>query len=184
MMQKILLIFFLLFLNSVSQASIKKKIIENLNNTQNLSFNFEQNIKNKIETGKCIIKYPKKIFCKYNLSNEKVLVSNGKSLVIKTKNGIYYRYPITNTPLNYILDKDFLIKQIENLSERVIENKFINFTIFKNDNEINLFFDRDNYNLIGWQVLDIYQNINITYISSIKKNKILNKNIFKIPLKN
>ena len=33
-------------------------------NTNNLFFNFEQNINGKIQTGLCTIKYPKKIFCK------------------------------------------------------------------------------------------------------------------------
>ena len=94
----------------------------------------------KVETGKCIIEYPKKILCKYNLANEKILVSNGKSLVIKTKNGSYYRYSIKSTPLDYILDKKFLINEIKNLKQRIIDNKFINFTFFKNENEINIVF--------------------------------------------
>ena len=51
--------------------------------TNNLSFNFIQTINNKNENGKCIIKYPKKIWCEYNNSNKKIIVSNGKSLVIK-----------------------------------------------------------------------------------------------------
>ena len=46
---------------------------------------------------------------------------------------------------------------------------------------INIFFDKDNYTLVGWQTLDIYQNLAITYISSVKKNMILKKNIFKLP---
>ena len=80
----------------------KENIINNLKNINNLSFNFEQNINGKIENGNCIIEYPKKNFCKYNNLNNKILVSNGKSLVIKTKNGSYYRYN-KKTPLNYIL---------------------------------------------------------------------------------
>ena len=103
---------------------------------------------------------------------------NGKSLVIKTNNGTYYKYSITKTPLDYILDKKFLLKELQNLEERIIDNKFINFTIFKNENEINIFFDKKRFNLIGWQILDIYQNLNITYLSSIKKNQTLKKNIF------
>ena len=63
----------------------------------------------KLENGNCTIEYPKKIFCKYNLKNKKVLVSNGRSLVIKTNNS-YYIYPLEKTPLNLILDKNFLIK--------------------------------------------------------------------------
>ena len=180
-MKKILLIFLFINFNSYALSSVKENIINSLKITNNLSFNFEQNINGKIEKGNCIIEYPKKIFCKYDKSNNKVLVSNGKSLVIKTKSGSYYRYSIESTPLNYILDKTFLINEIKNLKERIINDKFINFTIFKDENEINIFFDINNFNLIGWQTLDVYQNLNITYLSSLKKNKILKKNTFKLP---
>jgi len=180
-MKKILLLFLIINFNNIAFSSIKQSIVNNLINIENLSFNFEQNINGKIETGNCIIKYPKKIFCAYNKSNGKILVSNGKSLVIKNKTGSYYRYSIKRTPLNYILDKKFLINEIENLDERIIEDKFVNFTILKDENEINIFFDIDNFNLIGWQTLDIYQNLNITHISSLKKNTNLKKNIFKLP---
>ena len=183
-MKNILSIIFIFFFNTYALSSNKENIIKSLYNTTNLSFNFEQSINGKIETGNCIIEYPKKILCNYNLANKKILVSNGKSLVIKTKSGSYYRYSIKSTPLDYILDKKFLIDEIKNLEQRIVNNKFINFTFFKNENEINLFFDKDNYNLIGWQTLDIYQNLNITYLSSIKKNIILKKNTFKLPVAN
>ncbi len=183
-MKNILLIFLLINFNSVALSSIKENIINNLLNTKNLSFNFEQNINGKVETGNCVIEYPKKIYCKYNNLNGKILVSNGKSLVIKTKNGIYYRYAIKRTPLNYILDKKFLINQIQSLEKRIIDDRFINFTIFRDENEINVFFDIKNFDLIGWQTLDIYQNLNITYLSFLKKNQILKKNIFKLPTLN
>ena len=51
-------IFFILFSNS--NASNKEKIIENLQNIENLNFKFEQNINGKIENGNCTIQYPKK----------------------------------------------------------------------------------------------------------------------------
>jgi len=181
-MKKLLVIFFIFIFSSVASATIKENIIKNLTNIQNLNFNFEQNINGKIETGNCTIEYPKKIFCNYNLTNKKILVSNGKSLVIRT-NRSYYRYPIKKTPLKLILDKNFLINEIRNLSGRIIDNRYINFTILRDENEINIFFDKKNYNLIGWQILDIYQNLNITYLSSIKKNQILEKNLFKLPNK-
>ena len=180
-MKKILFIFFFVSFNNFAFGSAKESVINNLKNINNLSFNFEQNINGKIETGNCTIEYPKKIFCHYNSSDNKVLVSNGKSLVIKSKNGSYYRYSIKRTPLNYILDKDFMINEIKNLKARMINNKFINFKILKEDNEINIFFDNQNYNLIGWQTIDIYQNLSITYISSLKRNKVLKKKIFKLP---
>ena len=166
-----------------SNAEIKKKIIQNLNKTKNLDFKFEQNINGKIENGNCTVKYPKKIYCEYARSNNKILVSNGKSLVIKTRTS-YYRYPLEKTALNLILDKNYLINKIYDLKERIVDNNLINFTILENDNEINIFFDNNTFDLIGWQNTDIYQNFNITFLSSIRKNRIISKDIFKIPSQN
>ena len=182
-MLRFFLIFFFVILSSYSNAEIKDGIIQNLKNTNNLDFKFEQNINGKIENGNCTIEYPKKIFCEYARSNNKVLVSNGKSLVIKTRTS-YYRYPLEKTPLNLILDKNFLINKILNIEERIIDEKLVNFTILEKDNEINIFFDKESYELIGWQNTDIYQNFNITYLSSIRKNRVLSKNLFKIPSQN
>ncbi len=182
-MKNFFLLFFLLLLTSKVSASQKVQIIKNLKNLDNLSFKFEQNINGKIQTGNCTIEYPKKIFCNYDLKNKKILVSNGRSLVIKTKND-YYVYPLEKTPLNLILDKNFLLDKIEELDERNIDDKFINFIFEENENEINLFFDVKTSNLIGWQTLDLYQNLSITYLSSIIKNRDLNKNLFTLPKRN
>ena len=110
-------------------------------------------------------------------------MSDGKSLVIKTITS-YYRYPLNKTPLNLILDKDFLINKINILNERIVDETLINYTIKENDIEINVFFNNDTYDLIGWQNTDVYQNFNITFLSSIRKNRIISKNIFKLPTKN
>ena len=182
-MLKYLLLIFLSFLTTESIANNKENIINNLKNTNNIRFEFEQNINQKIEKGNCIVQYPKKIFCEYVGSNNKVLVSNGKSLVIKTKTS-YYRYPLEKTPLNYILDKNFLIKKIYNLKENVLDNSFISFIINENDNEINIFFEKTTSHLMGWQTKDIYQNVSITLLSSVKKNEIIDEDLFTIPLQN
>ena len=182
-MKKYIVILFFLILVSNSYANNKINIIKNLKGTKNLDFNFEQNINGKIENGNCTIEYPKKIFCEYARSNNKILVSNGKSLVIKTITS-YYRYPINKTPLNFILDKDFLISKIDILEERIIDESYINYTIKEKDNEINIFFDKETFDLIGWQNTDIYQNFNITFLSSIRKNRVISKNIFKLPTQN
>ncbi len=180
MIKKIFLITSLiLFINNAS-ASIKNNIINKFNDIENISFKFEQNINGKIEKGDCTIEYPKKIFCKYDLANNKILVSNGKSLVIKTINS-YYLYPLEKTPLSLILDKEFLLKKIKYLDERDINENFVNFSFKENDNEINLFFDKKTFNLIGWQTIDIYQNISITYLSSIRRNQKLEKKLFQLP---
>jgi outer membrane lipoprotein-sorting protein len=178
-MFKYFFIFICLILFSNSQANKKEKIINNLQNTKNVNFKFEQNINGKIENGNCTIEYPKKIYCKY-IKNNKILVSNGKSLVIKTQTS-FYRYPLNKTPLNLILDKKFLIKNVNNLKEKKLNGSRISFEIEENNNEINVFFDNKTFNLIGWKTKDIYQNLNVTYLSSILKNQQINKNLFKLP---
>jgi len=179
-MIKYLSIIFFFFSINTSLANNKENIINNLKETKNINFDFEQNINEKIEKGNCVLEYPKKIFCEYSGSNNKILVSNGKSLVIKTSVS-YYRYPLEKTPLNFILDKNYLINKIYNLEEKIINESFINYKINENGSEINIFFDNNSFNLIGWQTKDVYQNLNITFLSSVKKNEPINKNIFKLP---
>ena len=181
-MLKYFLIFFIFISTCYSNAEIKDRIIENLANTDNLNFKFEQNINGKIENGNCTIQYPKKIYCKY-IKNNKILVSNGKSLVIKTQTS-FYRYPLNKTSLDLILDKKFLIKKVNNLKEKKLDGSRISFEIKENENEINVIFDNKTFNLIGWQTKDIYQNVNITYLTSIQINQNVDKNLFKLPIQN
>ena len=109
-------------------------------------------------------------------------MSNGKSLVIKNRNsGTTYIYPLKKTPLLFLLDKNYLIKKINTLEPKEIDNKYINYKILENNSEINIFFDKKTFNLIGWQTEDIYRNLTITFISSIKINQKINDNIFILP---
>ena len=184
MLRFFILLFLLNFYNPVF-SSTKEKIISQMQLTNNLSFNFIQTIGDKSENGKCIIQYPKKIKCEYNNSSKKILVSNGRSLVIKNKNSKnYYIYPLRKTPLTFLLDKEYLISKMNILEPREIDGKFINFKILQNNNEINIFFDKKNLNFIGWQTEDIYQNLSVTFISSVKINEEINDRIFILPINN
>jgi len=184
-MLRFFIVFFLLNFYNPVFSSTKEKIISQMQLTNNLSFNFTQTIGDKSENGKCIIQYPKKIKCDYNNSSKKVLVSNGRSLVIKNKNSKnYYIYPLRQTPLVFLLDREYLISKMNILEPREIDDKFINFEILQNNNKINIFFDKKNLNLIGWQTEDIYQNLSITFISSVKINQEINDEIFILPINN
>ena len=184
-MFRVLIIFFILNFYTPTFSSTKEKIISQMKLTNNLSFNFIQTIDNKNESGKCIIKYPKKIWCEYDNSNRKIIVSNGKSLVIKNRNsGTYYIYPLSKTPLVLLLDKEYLISKINILEPREIDNKYLNFKIFENKDIINIFFDKKSLSLVGWQTEDIYQNLAITFISSVKINQKINNKIFILPKNN
>jgi outer membrane lipoprotein-sorting protein len=105
-------------------------------------------------------------------------------LVIKNKNSKnYYIYPLKKTPLDILLDKNYLISKIKDLKPKVVNNKYLNFRILDNNNEINIFFDKNTFFLTGWQTEDIYQNLSITFISSIKINQDINDEIFILPKK-
>ena len=181
-MFRVITILFILNFYSPVFSSTKTNLISQIQLTNNLSFNFVQTINDKKENGKCIIKYPKKIWCEYENSNKKIIVSNGKSLVIKNINtGSYYRYPLDKTPLIFLLDKEYLISKIKVQKSRDLDNKYLNFNFFENDNVINIFFDKTNLTLVGWQTEDIYQNLVVTFISSVKINQNINDKIFILP---
>ncbi len=83
-----------------------------------------------------------------------------------------------------MLDKEYLISKIQMLEPRDIDGKYLNFKIFENNNEINIFFDKKSLNLIGWQIEDIYQNLSVTFISSVKINQKINEKKFILPQNN
>tara|TARA_B100000029_G_scaffold413311_1_gene416275 strand:+ start:457 stop:1011 length:555 start_codon:yes stop_codon:yes gene_type:complete len=184
-MRKIIIFFFIFNIYPHAFANLKEDIILNLEKIENFSFDFEQTINKKKEKGNCIVDYPKKIFCVYNNIKKKIMVSNGKSLVIKNElSNQYYVYPLKKTPLELILDKKYLISKIKKLNSRLVDNRYIKFTLESKDQKINIFFDKKTLNLVGWQTEDIYQNLVITFISNIKINKKIDKNIFKLPRAN
>ena len=180
-MNKIIFIFlfFFLFQNS-SSASNKTKIINKLNKTENLSFKFIQTINDKNEKGKCTIKYPKKIYCEYDKKIKKILVSNGKSLVIK-KGKAYYRYILKSTPFEFLLDKKFLINKMNSSELNETDGNYFFFQINEDNNNINIFFSKKNFELVGWQVEDAYQNLAVTYIFDIHINGVVDEKLFKLP---
>ena len=184
-MSRVVAIFILLNFYDSALASVKEDLILKMQITNNLSFNFIQTINDKRESGKCILEYPKKIYCEYDEINEKIIISNGNSLVIKTNNSNNYNiYPLNKTPLEYLLDKEYIIFKIRMLEPRDIDDKYINFEIIENNNKINIFFDKKNLNLIGWQTEDIYQNLSVTFISSVKINQKIDEKKFILPKNN
>ena len=178
-------IVFFFFLHFPVKADEKIKIIENFKKIENLSFNFNQTVNGKTDRGSCKIQYPKKIYCSYKFRNKKILVSNGKSLVIKNnKNNQYYYYPLKSTPFELLLDKNFILNEIKKSEINSVNDKY-NYFLIKNSNyEINIFFDKNSHNLIGWQTEDIYQNLIVTFIFDLEINSNINKKLFVLRSRN
>ena len=83
--------------------------------------------------------------------------------------------------MELILNKNLLLDRIERLETKLINDKYYIFSIENNGNKINIFFDKNSYDLIGWQTEDIYQNLVITFIYNVKKNLNFNEKLFKLP---
>jgi len=182
MIKKIIIILIILNITNIVKASTKDEIIINFKKIKNISFDFKQTVDGKMEEGTCTIQYPKKIYCNYNNFKKKIIVSNGKSLVIKNRTtNQSFIYPLRKTPLYLLLDKDFLLSEIINSEEKLVNNKYYNFSLKNKDHKINIFFDKNSNDLVGWQTEDLYQNLAVTYIYNIKKNNKIDKKIFRLP---
>ena len=93
----------------------------------------------------------------------------------------YFRYPLKSTPFEYLLDKNFLINKIKSTNLTETNEKYLFFKIDENNNNINVFFSKKNYDLVGWQIEDVYQNLAVTYIFNSKINLNINEKLFTLP---
>lgn len=176
------IIFILIFFYPINIFASSKELIKNkLNETDNISFKFTQKIGKKTEKGDCIIFYPKKILCKYDDIYNKILVSNGRSLVINSKKiNNYLRYQLKDTPLNLILDKKFLLDKLDQVETIKENDETFSFKITHNNNLLNIFFDKINYKIKGWTTTDIYLNKVETKLSNVKTNIMIDERIFRV----
>ena len=123
---KIILIY--IFFISISYADLQKNLINKITSTKSLSFNFEQKISEKVEFGKCYIKYPLLMKCIYKDSKQKIIISNGRTVaIIKKKYKKIYYYPIKSTPLFTILKKNKILNIIRNNEPTKIDSNIIEF---------------------------------------------------------
>ena len=176
------IIFILIFFYPINIFASSKELIKNkLQETNNISFKFIQKIGKKTEKGECVILYPKKILCKYDDIYNKILVSNGRSLVINSKKiSNYLRYKLKDTPLNLILDKKFLISKLDQVEVVQENDETFSFEIEHNNNLLSIFFDKKNYEIKGWTTTDIYQNRVETKLFNIEINIMIDENLFRI----
>ncbi len=176
------IIFILIFFYPLNILASSKQLIKNkLENTENISFKFIQKIGEKTEQGECIISYPKKILCKYDDIYNKILVSNGRSLVINSKKiKNYLIYQLKDTPLDLILDKKFLLDKLDQVETIKKNDETFYFKIEHNNNLLNIFFDKVSYEIRGWTTTDVYLNRVETNLTDMKTNIMIDQKVFKI----
>ena len=123
-----ILLIFLLFNNfSILKADTKKNIIENINNSESIKFDFVQITNDKKETGICYLKKPHYLKCEYNDKNQKELIVNRKRLVIYHKRyEKIYNYPLSKSYFSEILNKE---KFSEMIAGGIVRKENDNFLI-------------------------------------------------------
>ena len=181
-MRTIFLILIIFFIFAQKHAYTEPKIIKKISEIENFTFDFEQLINDKKETGNCIISFNNKMMCKYDETG-KLIVSDGKTLLIKNKSSNFANtYKTENTYFKYFLNKEFLISKIEgSIIEK--EESFL-LSINEQNKQLNIFFDKNNYLIKGWETIDLYGNKVKSNIIVKSINQELSDNIFNLNLYN
>ena len=175
----LLFIFINIFFNI--HATEKQLVINRLIETNNLTFDFIQLTNNKKEVGTCVLAFDNKLVCDYEDSFQKRIIINDKTLVVQQKryNKTYF-YPISKSPFIKIFNKNNLINLIKK-SDYQLDNNIRLTYIGENKEKIVIFFKKNNYDLVGWEVTDQLQNT-INFSIKIKYvNSEINPKIFKMP---
>tara|TARA_B100000989_G_C19413032_1_gene415188 strand:+ start:310 stop:861 length:552 start_codon:yes stop_codon:yes gene_type:complete len=175
----LILILFFFFITTKAYSDLAKQIINNLKNSENYSFKFTQQINDKKETGNCVLVFDKKINCKYdNLG--KILISDGKNIIIKTNNSdIPNFYKLKNTSFYKLLDKRYLINELK-MNNIKDQNDELFVRINYQNFDIKVYFDKERLYLKGWRTIDSYNNSVFTEINILSVNEIIDENLFSL----
>ena len=173
--------FYLLFLNN-SQANIQEKLLNKYKTVNTLSFDFTQKIRDKIEFGNCLIKYPLLMKCEYPKKKKSIITNGKKFAIIKRRYKKIYYYPLKKTPLFYILNKENILNVIKNYEPFFVDSNFIEYELTDaNSGKINIFFNKNSLELSGWKTTDAYSNEVNFLLRNIETNISINNEFFKIP---
>ena len=177
----ILFLFFFIYSFLNLHADEKQSIINRLTEINNLTFSFKQITNEKTETGSCLLVFDNKLKCNYEGKIQKEILINNKTLVVMKKryNKIYI-YPVSNSPLVNILNKNNLINLIQKSHLELNDN--IDLVYFdKNNKKIIVFFEKKNYELMGWKVDDQFHNEIYFSLKIQNTNSEYDPNLFKVP---
>ncbi len=173
----------LLFYSNTLLANITNEIIKKLDETNNITFEFEQISNDQNEKGKCLIVFPGKLKCIYNSEDGKeILVTNKSLYIIKHKFKRSYRYPIKNSAFNIILNKKKILENLKTIDSSDVKetsNKYF-YEIRANEGiYVKIFFGKKNKMLKGWETISynqepvIFNILNPVINSELKEKFIL-----------
>lgn len=175
----------IIFCSQYALSDEKENIKNKLLNIHSIEFNFEQNTSNKLETGKCLLLFPKKLKCVYSDSKQKELIINKNMMAITQKryNKTYF-YPISKSLFVKILSKNELIQLINNSNLSIYKDILKLTSLDAHNQSIDLIFNKKNYDLMGWETKDKFNNKVTFLIDIISTNKAFDDRQFIIPKMN
>lgn len=180
---KVVIFFCIFLILTHSSVNEKSKIIDKLNDIDNIQFEFTQTTNENIEKGKCILVFPDKLKCDYKDKNKKELIVNKKMMAITQKRyGKTLFYPLSKSTFINILSKNELVKII-NESSTVIDDYINIIFIDKNNIKTLIKFDKKKFLLAGWTSSDQYNNQIVFEIEITSVNQMIKNNVFTLPSK-
>ena len=173
--------FYLSVINS-TQANFQEKLIKKYKTINTLHFDFTQTIGEKVEFGNCYIKYPLFMKCEYPKKKKSIITNGKKFAIVKRRYKKIYYYPLKKTPLFYLLNKENILNVIQNYEPTLINSNIIEYELTDNNlSKVNIFFDKNSLEFLGWKTMDAYSNEVNFLIRNIETNIPIKNEIFKIP---
>ena len=173
----------ILFYSNTLLANVADEIVRKLDETNNISFEFEQITNNQNESGKCLLVFPGKLKCIYNSKDGKeILVTNKSLYIIKHKFKRSYRYPIKNSAFNIILNKNKILENVKMIDPSNIKEtpkKYFYEVQASEGIYVKIFFGKKNKMLKGWETISynqepvIFNILNPVINSELKEKFIL-----------
>ena len=97
--------------------------------------------------------------CEYPKKKKSIIADGKKFAIVKKRYKKIYLYPLKKTPLFFLLNREFILNVINNYEPIYSDNYIIEYELTdENFNTINIFFDKNSLELIGWRTIDPYSN--------------------------
>ena len=187
MLKKIslLIIFFTISISAKAESNqeIIRKITNKFNGINNIRFDFIQTNNGLIEKGSCYLSYTKELICRYLGDEQKeIIIKNNTLIVIKKKYQKIYYYRMANSVFATILDKKKIIKQLNQIRKiKIKDNNFvIEFKNNENPTSVQLFINKDTFNIAGWETAG-YDHQPTSFIIKNSQTNINTKEKFEVP---
>jgi len=150
----LLIIFFFIFFSKYSHSNEIQKIIQRLEETKNLKFDFIQSLDKFVETGYCILEFPNKFLCHYNESNRKKILIDNNILYLIDELSNKTTQNIIGTPFLFLTDKNEIIKTLKEIKDYKTTESLILIRVNFSQNEIiDLYFDQKTFLIGGWKLI-------------------------------